>query len=211
MAHGVSSVASALETILAFTDQCLYSAEHIRAFADNFVAGEHFICEARDAIVGGIVGGNGRPDLEEILRVLHRIQPTVPRVVLRRNIRSDHGEGAEDVQNLVGGDTASWIPCPGLLRSEFIHQILPQCIRYLCSRVCVTYGVHVDDARAPGRGGDVSVAWPRRRQSPRDDTVHVRQDDHAPVKVFDDRHEDEAHSEKVDIFGPSRDPPVALE
>jgi hypothetical protein len=186
MAHGVSSVASALETILAFTDQCLYSAEHIRAFADNFVAGEHFICEARDAIVGGIVGGNGRPDLEEILRVLHRIQPTVPRVVLRRNIRSDHGEGAEDVQNLVGGDTASCIPCPGLLCSEFIHQILPQCIRYLCSRVCVTYGVH-------------------------DDTVHVRQDDHAPVKVFDDRHEDEAHSEKVDIFGPSRDPPVALE
>ena len=186
MAHGVSSVASALETILAFTDQCLYCAEHIRALADNFVAGEHFICEARDAIVGGIVGGNVRPDLEEILRVLHRIQPTVPRVVLRRNIRSDHGEGAEDVQNLVGGDTASWIPCPGLLRSEFIHQILPQCIRYLCSRVCVTYGVH-------------------------DDTVHVRQDDHAPVKVFDDRHEDEAHSEKVDIFGPSRDSPVALE
>ena len=136
MAHGVSSVASALETILAFTDQCLYSAEHIRAFADNFVAGEHFICEARDAIVGGIVGGNGRPDLEEILRVLHRIQPTVPRVVLRRNIRSDHGEGAEDVQNLVGGDTASWIPCPGLLRSEFIHQILPQCIRYLSASYC---------------------------------------------------------------------------
>ena len=186
MAHGVSSVASALETILAFTDQCLYRAEHIRALADNFVTGEHFICEARGAIVGGIVGGNVRPDLEVILRVLHRIQPTVPRVVLRRNIRSDHGEGAEDVQNLVGDDTASWIPCPGLLRSEFIHQILPQCIRYLCSRVCVTYGVH-------------------------DDTVHVRQDDHAPVKVFDDRHEDEAHSEKVDIFGPSRDSPVALE
>ena len=96
-----------METILAFTDQCLYRAEHIRALADNFVAGEHFICEARDAIVGGIVGGNVRLDLEEILRVLHRIQPTVPRVVLRRNIRSDHGEGAEDVQNLVGGDTAS--------------------------------------------------------------------------------------------------------
>ena len=74
----VPTVASALETMLAFTDQCLYRAEHIRALADNFVTGEHFICEARDAIVDGIVGGNGRPDLEEILRVLHRIQPTVP-------------------------------------------------------------------------------------------------------------------------------------